>query len=406
MLEHSRGFFMTLTLERLVRFDLVEQLEESLPVERGMSVFMEFLQTVQEIQSVDQFIKDSPSFPGTTEKIIRGEMVAAIGATLAIEDKNLSYDEIEATFQKATVSEQLARREQEAENSRKVYAFILDVVSKCEGEFQYSEALIKQIHKYFTDNLNYLSNVPGQYRGNFTPTFGVPRRQSLCQTSAEVETAMPSLVAWLNRPGAGLLSSYPVVKAVMAHYYLAEIHPFGDGNGRTARALEALVLSVTGMNNYCFWSLANFWSIHRDQYIFQLGNIRATCDPWDFLLWGIKGYLDEIKRIKGVVLKKLKQLMFLDYLKYLLAAKKGKDVKISQRVVDFMQLLIAAGRTPLDKFMASGPIAALYGSVSAPTRSRDFKKMQQLELLKMTQEDGRVCIEPNFAILEALRYHV
>ncbi len=397
---------MKLTLDRLVCFDLVEELEESLPAERGMPAFMDFLQTVQEIQSVNQFIKDSPSFPGTTEKIIRDEMVAAIGATLAIEDKNLSYDEIEATFQKVTVNEQLARREQEAENSRQVYTFILEVVNGGEGEFRYSEAIVKQMHKHFTSNLNYLSNVPGQYRGDFTPTFGVPRRQSLCQTSAEVETAMLGLVAWLNKPGVGLLSNYPVVKAIMAHYYLAEIHPFGDGNGRTARALEALVLSVNGMNHYCFWSLANFWSTHRDQYIFELGNIRTTCDPWNFLLWGIKGYLAEIRRIKGSVLKKLKQLMLMDYLKYLLVAKKGKEVKISQRVVDFMQLLVAGGRTPLDKFMASGPVATLYGSVSPPTKSRDFKKMQQLGLVRMPRENGKVYIEPNFAILEALRYHV
>jgi cell filamentation protein, protein adenylyltransferase len=197
-----------------------------------------------------------------------------------------------------------------------------------------------------------------------------------------------------------------VAKAIMAHYYLAEIHPFADGNGRTARALEALVLYVNGMNSYCFWSLANFWSTHRDQYILQLGNIRATCNPWDFLIWGIRGYLGEIRRIKGLILKKMKQLMFMDYVKYLLASKQEKDIKISQRVVDFLRLLVTAGRVPLEEFMRSPPIVVLYSKSSAATRSRDFKKMTQLGLVTISKDNAKSYIEPDFGILEALRYRV
>lgn len=397
---------MELTHDRLIKFDLVEELEVSLFQDCARSDLVDFMRATQEIQSVDQFITDSPSYPGSTDKIIRGEMVAAIGATLAIEGTILDHDEIEESLEKAALHEQLARREQEAENSKKVYEFIIDLVRSNKGEFQYAEPMIKQIHKYFTGNLNYLSNTPGQYRGNFTPTFGHPRRKSLCRTNTEVETAMSKFIEWLNTPGEGLLSSHLVAKAIMAHYYLAEIHPFADGNGRTARALEALVLYVNGMNSYCFWSLANFWSTHRDQYILQLGNIRTTCNPWDFLIWGIKGYLGEIRRIKGLILKKMKQLMFMDYVKYLLASKQKKDIKISQRVVDFLRLLVAAGRVPLEEFMRSPAIAALYSRSSAATRSRDFKKMTQLGLVTRSKDNAKSYIEPNFGILESLRYSV
>jgi Fic family protein len=333
-------------------------------------------------------------------------MVAAIGATLAIEGTTLSTDEIEESLHKAEVSQQLARKEQEAENSKKVYNFIVELVNRNEGTFRYTEAMLKQIHKYFTNDLNYLSNIPGQYRGNFTPTFGEPRKKSLCRTNAEVEAAMSLFVGWLNQRSSGLLRSNPVVRAIMAHYYLAEIHPFADGNGRTARALEALVLYVNGMNSYCFWSLANFWSTHRDQYILQLGNIRATCDAWDYLIWGIKGYLGEIKRVKGLVLKKVKQLMFLDYVKYLAATKKTKEIKINNRIVDLLDVLVQTGRIPLDKFLAAAPIAILYNNTSPATKSRDFKKLDQLALVRTSKENNRVYIEPNFGILDSLQYRV
>ncbi len=397
---------MELTYDRLIKFDLVEEREVSLFQDDSRAYLVDLMQATQEIQSVDQFITDSPSYPGSTDKIIRGEMVAAIGATLAIEGTILDHDEIEESLEKATLNEQLTRRAQEAENSKNVYEFIIDLVRNNKNEFRCTEAMVKQIHKYFTENLNYLSNTPGQYRGNFIPTFGHPRRKSLCRTNAEVETAMSKFIEWLNTPGKGLLSSLTVAKAIMAHYYLAEIHPFADGNGRTARALEALLLYVNGMNDYCFWSLANFWSTHRDQYILQLGNIRRTCNPWDFLIWGIKGYLGEIKRIKSLILRKLKQLMFMDYVKYLLASKRDKNIKISQRVVDFLQLLVTAGRVPLEGFMTSAPIAALYSNSSAATRSRDFKKMNQLGLVTISKEDNRSHIEANFGVLESLRYRV
>ena len=37
------------------------------------------------------------------------------------------------------------------------------------------------------------------------------------------------------------------IRAALAHYYSALIHPFGDGNGRTARAIEAILLKSAGI---------------------------------------------------------------------------------------------------------------------------------------------------------------
>jgi len=396
---------MELTFERLVKFDLVEKLEESLFRKGEKAQITDFFNTMQQIQGADQFIKDSPSFPGSTEKIIRSELVSAIGATLAIEGTILREEEIEESFRKASLKENLERKEQEAENSRMVYKFIIDLVKDNHGQFTYSEKVIKQIHKYFTNNMNYLGNVPGRYR-DFATTFGRPRRNGLCKTRTEVDTAMSGFVNWLNETGSGLLSSNIIIKAILAHYYLAEIHPFADGNGRTARALEALVLYVNGINTYCFWSLANFWSANRDEYIVHLGNIRTTCNPRDFLIWGIKGYLDEIKRIKSIVLKKVKRLMLMDYAKYLLANKKHEKVKINQRIVDVLELLVRSGRIRLNKFQTSPEITALYKKTSSTTKHRDFKQMEILKLVSFVEENKEVFIEPNYQILEFLRYHV
>jgi Fic family protein len=60
------------------------------------------------------------------------------------------------------------------------------------------------------------------------------------------------LVDWLNGPtfvhaDPEIQFALILAKAVYAHLYLAWIHPFGDGNGRTARLLEFVILASSGL---------------------------------------------------------------------------------------------------------------------------------------------------------------
>lgn len=63
-------------------------------------------------------------------------------------------------------------------------------------------------------------------------------------TDREVGPLMEELLAWLNSPSAAALP--PVVKAAIFHQRFTAIHPFRDGNGRTARALTTLSLWRAG----------------------------------------------------------------------------------------------------------------------------------------------------------------
>jgi Fic family protein len=54
---------------------------------------------------------------------------------------------------------------------------------------------------------------------------------------------MSDFAGWLNGPA---LAVQPVERAALAHFKLVDIHPFVDGNGRTARLLMNLVLMRAG----------------------------------------------------------------------------------------------------------------------------------------------------------------
>ena len=52
---------------------------------------------------------------------------------------------------------------------------------------------------------------------------------------------------------------HPVMRALLAHFFLVTIHPFGDGNGRVSRLVEAGILFRGGYNVHGFYGLSNYF---------------------------------------------------------------------------------------------------------------------------------------------------
>jgi Fic family protein len=79
----------------------------------------------------------------------------------------------------------------------------------------------------------------------------------------EVPHLLEDLAAWLAQAS----SDPPVlVRAALAHVMTAAIHPFADGNGRTARIVASLVMYRGGLRHPQFTSLEEWWGQHSDDY--------------------------------------------------------------------------------------------------------------------------------------------
>jgi Fic family protein len=68
---------------------------------------------------------------------------------------------------------------------------------------------------------------------------------------------------WLEGPGEDVP---PMVRAALAHVWLAAVHPFQDGNGRTARITASLVMYRAGFRLPQFTSLEEWWGAHPAEY--------------------------------------------------------------------------------------------------------------------------------------------
>jgi Fic family protein len=119
----------------------------------------------------------------------------------------------------------------------------------------------------------------------------------------DCEYLLQRLCEWIN----GLKSSdnsvaVAVVRAVLAHLYLAWIHPFGDGNGRTARLVEFQILLGVGMPTVACHLLSNHYNQTRTDYYRQLSLASKTSDVLSFIRYAVQGLVDQldqqIKRIR------------------------------------------------------------------------------------------------------------
>src|SRR5262249_16120802 len=61
-----------------------------------------------------------------------------------------------------------------------------------------------------------------------------------------------------------------IIKSIVFHLYLAWIHPFGDGNGRTARLVELAILLAQGVSTPAAHLLSNHYNATRKKYYGEL----------------------------------------------------------------------------------------------------------------------------------------
>ena len=124
-----------------------------------------------------------------------------------------------------------------------------------------------------------------------------------------------------------LRSEHPVVRALLAHFFLVTIHPFGDGNGRVSRLVEAAILYEGGYNVYGFYGLSNYFYRNGDEYRRRRQECRRV-QPFDlspFVEFGLRGFEAELRGINRFIKTKLNRLVYRDTLN------RGLTMRVSQR---------------------------------------------------------------------------
>ena len=137
------------------------------------------------------------------------------------------------------------------------------------------------------------------------PTGGVMRemfKPNFRSSNEDVPKSMRSLILWLNSFEAQALD--PVIDAGIAHYEFVRIHPFIDGNGRTARVLATLILYLRGFDAKQFFCLDDYYDSDRPSYYRALQSVnQKTPDITKWLEYFVEGVKVSIAVVKESVVR-------------------------------------------------------------------------------------------------------
>lgn len=153
----------------------------------------------------------------------------------AIEGNTLSLKETKVVLEGITVGGKTLREHFEAINHREAILFVEEVVARKE---EFSEWQIKNLHQLILKNV--ADQDAGRYRSINVRIAGA---QHLPPDALLVPEQMQSLLEWYHAEAQSL---HPVTRAAQLHSDFVKIHPFTDGNGRTARLLLNLELLKNG----------------------------------------------------------------------------------------------------------------------------------------------------------------
>jgi Fic family protein len=162
--------------------------------------------------------------------------------------------------------------EEEAEKALTCYRTAMTYVLRLHDDphAQINAQLIRSLHFMM---LNYdMTMLPGQWRPGPIRVVHEPSGKTVYDgpDSDRVPALMDELVDQLN--SADEVESSTVL-AAMAHLNLAMIHPFRDGNGRMARALQTLVLTSSDVLSPVFCSIEEWLGRNTDAYYAVLGEV-------------------------------------------------------------------------------------------------------------------------------------
>ena len=214
----------------------------------------------------------------------RKTRIKSIHSSLAIENNQLSLFQVEAVINgKNVIGEQ--KDIQEVKNAYKAYEEI-DKVNP------YSVEDLKKIHGILTfaiedDSGKFRNHGEAVYDGDIQIFMAPPHRM--------VPTLMDNLFNWMNEEKGEV---NPLILSSIFHYEFVFIHPFSDGNGRTARLWQTAILA-DWKDLFKYIPIESIIRKHQEEYYTAIQNCNNVGNSNEFIEFMLK-IIDEA--VDGMIL--------------------------------------------------------------------------------------------------------
>ena len=335
-----------------------------------------------EAQSKCEHLAGTPLRPDVARQLYEVTLVKGALATTAIEGNTLTEEQAAGIF-KGTYKAPASRAYQERE-VRNVLDALMEIDQQVlRGELpKITPQLICAYNLKVLDDTEFEPHViPGRVRDY---SVGVPGYRGA--PAEDCEYLVGRLCDWLEsdifrNDDPEIQFALSVACAIYAHLYIAWIHPFGDGNGRTARLLEFLILARCGRIPLpAAHLLSNHYNLTRDQYYRELSDASRTLRTTKLLTYAMQGLVDGIRDQISHVRAQQFNVTWINYVHETMGQFPSSPSRDRQRsLVLAMESGKVISRSELEGLTPK--LAALYAKAGPRTLSRDLNRLAKVGLI-------------------------
>ena len=246
-----------------------------------------------------EVILNSALIPKWEVALRREAIIHSAHSSTSIEGNRLSLEQVSKLAQGRKVTA-TRKDKQEVLNYLKVLENIAKLIK---GSSINEKDILKMHHKVTKDTLDNPDDC-GVYRRRYVVVgnrftgevyFRPPKNEN-------VPGLVKNLIGWINSEEAKELD--PIIEAGIVHYEFVRIHPFVDGNGRTARVLATWILYKRGFDTKQFFCLDDYYDSDRPSYYKALQSVnQSTLDLTKWLEYFVEGVNISVEAVKERVIR-------------------------------------------------------------------------------------------------------
>lgn len=343
-----------------------------------------FWMLLGEAGSFCEQIRRSPLLPETFTALHQVYLERGVQATTAIEGNTLTVEEISQRIRgllKLPPSKEYLG--QEVDNIIEVCNEILD--SMTSGKvIPMTPDRIKEFNRAV---LKGLELEPGVIPGE------IPSRQYgvadyVAAPREDCDYLLSRLCDWLQEIESGQAlgdkTATAILCAILSHLYLVWIHPFADGNGRTARLMEHQILAAAGVPSPATHLLSNHYNETRTDYYRCLRlSSRVENGVMEFLVYSLQGFVDGLASQTAHIQEQQLTIFWENYIHTQFHGSSRADIRRRNLALELSRREDPVPRNEVR--MLSPVIAADYARVTERTLSRDLADLEETGLVERTR---------------------
>ena len=300
--------------------------------------FSEIANALVEAKSAVMTLKNTPYQRSWVEDLQKNQLKREVAGTSQIEGADFTDRELEEAL-KETPEQLVTRSQKQAHAASQTYRWI----AKLPKDIPNTGDLIKDIHRRIVTGADDDHCEPGVLRKKGqNVNFGQPRHRG-AEGGKECNSALTGLIKSIKR---NFNDHDPIIQALAVHYHFAAIHPFLDGNGRTARALEVLLLQKAGLSDICFIAMSNYYYDEKNLYLNSLNECQEqNHDITSFLKFALKGISIQTNRLLAEIQINIQKAIFRNVMYDLFGRLHPTRKRVlAERQIEILKLLLIRDR--------------------------------------------------------------